>query len=74
MRILRLAVAAHAQDAVKIGWPSSPTGPLSSAAVAEINRAGGILGHPVEMLTRGTAGDPVRAVKLAQQLVFSDKM
>ena len=79
-----IAAAAHAQDTVKIGWLSSLTGPLSSAAiaenqgvvfaVAEINKAGGILGHPVELLTRDTAGDPVKAVNLAQQLVFSDKV
>jgi branched-chain amino acid transport system substrate-binding protein len=78
------APAAHAQDPVKIGWLSSLTGPLSSAAiaenqgvvfaVAEINKAGGILGHPVELLTRDTAGDPVKAVNLAQQLAFSDKV
>ncbi len=79
-----IAAAAHAQEAVKIGWLSSLTGPLSSAAiaenqgvvfaVAEINKAGGILGRPVELLTRDTAGDPVKAVNLAQQLVFSDKV
>ncbi len=75
---------ARAQDTVKIGWLSSLTGPLSSAAIAEnqgvvfavdeINKAGGILGRRVELLTRDTAGDPVKAVNLAQQLVFSDKV
>jgi branched-chain amino acid transport system substrate-binding protein len=79
-----LAGAAHAQETVKIGWLSSLTGPLSSAAIAEnqgvvfavdeINRAGGILGRKVELLTRDTAGDPVKAVNMAQQLVFSDKV
>lgn len=74
---------ALAQGTVKIGWLSSLTGPLSSAAIAEnqgvvfavneINKAGGILGHKVELLTRDTAGDPVKAVNFAQQLVFADK-
>ena len=75
--------SALAQDTVRVGWLSSLTGPLSSAAIAEnqgvvfaveeINKAGGILGHKVELLTRDTAGDPVKAVNLAQQLVFADK-
>ena len=69
---------------VKIGWLSSLTGPLSSAAIAEnqgvqlaveeINKAGGILGKPIELLTRDTAGDPTKAVNYAQQLAFSDKV
>jgi branched-chain amino acid transport system substrate-binding protein len=79
-----LARGAHAEDTIKIGWLSSLTGPLSSAAIAEnqgvtfavdeINKAGGILGRKVELLTRDTAGDPTKAVNLAQQLVFSDKV
>ena len=78
-----LPFAARAQDTVRIGWLSSLTGPLSSAAIAEnqgvtfaveeINRNGGILGRKVELLTRDTAGDPVKALNLAQQLVFADK-
>lgn len=75
---------ATAQETVKVGWLSSLTGPLSSAAIAEnqgvvfavdeMNKAGGILGRKVELLTRDTAGDPVKAVNLAQQLVFADKV
>ena len=71
-------------ESVKIGWLSSLTGPLSSAAIAEnqgvqlavdeINKAGGILGRPIELLTRDTAGDPTKAVNFAQQLAFSDKV
>jgi len=69
---------------VKIGWLSSLTGPLSSAAIAEnqgvqfavdeINKSGGILGKQIELLTRDTAGDPTKAVNFAQQLAFSDKV
>ena len=75
--------SAHAQT-IKIGWLSSLTGPLSSAAIAEnqgvqlaveeINAAGGILGQKIELLTRDTAGDPTKAVNFAQQLAFSDKV
>ena len=78
------SAAAHADETVKIGWLSSLTGPLSSSAIAEnqgviyavdeINKAGGILGQKIELLTRDTAGDPVKAVNMAQQLVFSDKV
>ncbi len=81
-----LAVGADSAfaQAVKIGWLSSLTGPLSSAAIAEnqgvqfavdeINKAGGILGKQIELLTRDTAGDPTKAVNFAQQLAFSDKV
>jgi branched-chain amino acid transport system substrate-binding protein len=78
------SVSAFAQQPIKIGWLSSLTGPLSSAAIAEnmgvqlaveeINKAGGILGRPIELLTRDTAGDPTKAVNFAQQLAFSDKV
>ncbi len=78
-----LGSAAVAQP-IKIGWLSSLTGPLSSAALAEnegvqlaveeVNAAGGILGRKIELLTRDTAGDPTKAVNFAQQLAFSDKV
>ena len=77
--------ARAAEDTIKVGWLSSLTGPLSTAAIAEnqgvlfavdeINKkGGGILGHKVELLTRDTAGDPTKAVNLAKQLAFSDKV
>jgi branched-chain amino acid transport system substrate-binding protein len=69
---------------VKIAWLSSLTGPLSSAAIAEnqgvqfaveeINKAGGIDGRRIELLTRDTAGDPTKAVNFANQLVHSEKV
>jgi branched-chain amino acid transport system substrate-binding protein len=77
-------LAAHAQDTIKIGWLSSLTGALSSAALAEnqgvqfaideINAAGGINGRKLELLTRDTTGDPTKAVNLASQLIYSDKV
>ncbi len=83
--LITLGVA-HAQgkEPIKIGWLSSLTGPLSSAAIAEkkgvefavdeINKGGGILGRPVELLTRDTAGEPTKAVNFANQLIHSDKV
>lgn len=78
------AVSALAAEPIKVGWLSSLTGPLSSAALAEnegvkfaveeINRAGGINGRPIQLLTRDTAGDPTKAVNFAQQLAFSEKV
>jgi branched-chain amino acid transport system substrate-binding protein len=76
--------AAEAQATIKIGWLSSLTGPLSSAAIAEnqgvqfavdeINSAGGIGGRKLELITRDTAGDPTKAVNFAKQLIFTDKV
>jgi branched-chain amino acid transport system substrate-binding protein len=87
--LLALAVLAPTdadaqEEPIRIGWLSSLTGPLSSAAIAEnagvqfavneINEGGGVLGRPLELLTRDTAGDPTKAVNFAQQLVFSDEV
>ncbi|MDQ3260826.1 MAG: ABC transporter substrate-binding protein [Pseudomonadota bacterium] len=79
-----LASTSWAQTTIKIGWLSSLTGPLSSAAIAEnqgvqfavdeINAAGGIGGKKIELITRDTASDPTKAVNFAQQLAFSDKV
>ncbi len=84
LALASLAILAHAGDEIRIGWLSSLTGPLSSAAiaenqgvqlaVAEINAAGGINGRKLELLTRDTAGDPTKAVNFAQQLAFSEKV
>ena len=79
-----IANASWAQSTIKIGWLSSLTGPLSSAAIAEnqgvqfavdeINAAGGVAGKKIELITRDTASDPTKAVNFAQQLAFSDKV
>jgi len=69
---------------IKVGWLSSLTGPLSSAAIAEnagvrfavdeINKAGGIDGRMLELITRDTAGDPTKAVNFAKELAFNEKV
>ncbi|MFT3800919.1 MAG: ABC transporter substrate-binding protein [Burkholderiaceae bacterium] len=82
--LLMTGGAARAADPIRIGWLGSLSGALSAAAivinqgieygVAETNRAGGIDGRKLELLTRDTAGDPTKAVNLAQQLIFRDKV
>jgi branched-chain amino acid transport system substrate-binding protein len=79
-----VASTASAQSTIRIGWLSSLTGPLSSAAIAEnqgvqfaveeINAAGGVNGHKLELITRDTSGEPTKAVNLAKQLAFVDKV
>ena len=79
-----VALSAIAADPIRIGWLSSLTGPLSSAAVAEnqgvqfaveeINQAGGINGRKIELITYDTQGDPTKAVNFAQRLAFVDKV
>ena len=78
------ASSVFAQSPIRIGWLSSLTGPLSSAAIAEnqgvqfavdeINAAGGINGRKLELITRDTSGEPTKAVNLAKQLAFVDKV
>jgi branched-chain amino acid transport system substrate-binding protein len=75
---------AQAQEPIKLGWLSSLTGALSSAAIAEnqgvqfaveeINKAGGINGRRIELITRDTGGEPTKAVNFAQQLAFQEKV
>jgi branched-chain amino acid transport system substrate-binding protein len=88
-RLLALSLAfaasvASAQSPIRIGWLSSLTGPLSSAAIAEnqgvqfavdeINASGGVDGRKLELITRDTSGEPTKAVNLAKQLAFVDKV
>ena len=82
--LLLAASSVFAQSPIRIGWLSSLTGPLSSAAIAEnqgvqfavdeINAAGGINGRKLELITRDTSGEPTKAVNLAKQLAFVDKV
>ncbi len=82
--IVLASAAQAAPPPLRIGWLSSLTGALSSAAIAqnqgvqfavdEINAAGGIAGRKIELLTYDTAGDPTKAVNFAKKLVFEDKV
>ena len=79
-----LGRAAHAADTIRIGWLPSLTGPLSlnaigfdhgvRFAVEEVNKAGGLLGQKLELISRDTGGDPTKAVNLAQALLFSENV
>jgi len=78
------SLSCQKKEPLKIGWLSSLTGPLSTAAIAEnrgvefaveeINEAGGINGQKIEIVTRDTAGDPTKAVNFAKELIFVDKV
>jgi len=78
------SVSCQKKEPLKIGWLSSLTGPLSTAAIAEnrgvefaveeINNSGGVNGQKIEIVTRDTAGDPTKAVNFAKQLIFVDKV
>src|SRR6185295_10729420 len=84
LSFLFAASTASAQSPIRIGWLSSLTGPLSSAAIAEnqgvqfaveeINATGGVNGRKLELITRDTSGEPTKAVNLAKQLAFVDKV
>ncbi len=75
---------AASAEPVKIGWLPSLTGALATAAIGfdhgvrfgveEANKAGGIDGRPIELVSRDTGSDPTNAVNLAQQLVFTGKV
>ncbi len=72
------------KEPIRIGWLSSLTGPQSTSAVAEnkgvefaveeINKAGGINGRKIELVTRDTVSDPKTAVNFAKQLIFEEKV
>ncbi len=79
--IARRGQAASA-EVIKLGWLPSLTGALASAAIGfdhgvrfgveEANKAGGIAGRPIELVSRDTGSDPTKAVNFAQQLLFSE--
>ena len=74
-----LAAPAIAQnDPIKIGYLPALTGPCSSTgvginrgtqlAVEEINKAGGINGRKIELISRDTQSDPTKAVNAVAEL------
>ena len=75
---------ADAAEPIKIGELNSYTGPLSAftvpyrngwqLAVEEINAAGGVLGRPLEVVSRDDAGKPGNAVRFAQELVHREQV
>lgn len=69
---------------VKVGWLVALTGPNSSPGIGfdrgikyaaeEINKAGGIKGRKLEVITRDTQGDPTKAVNAALELINKEKV
>jgi len=73
-----------APQPIRIGVPGAFTGgsaPMGLSmrngirlAADEINRSGGLLGRPVELVERDDGGMPARGLKVAQQLLAQDRV
>ena len=75
-----LAAPAIAQNKpIRLGWIAAVTGIFATnaqaqdwgfrMAVQDINEAGGIDGHKLEVVMRDSAADPAKAVSFAKELV-----
>ncbi|MBU5613939.1 ABC transporter substrate-binding protein [Geomonas azotofigens] len=82
--LLCLSTAALAAPPIKIGALFAVTGPASflgeperntaQMVVDEINKAGGVKGRKLELITYDTGGDATKAVQLANKLVKNDQV
>ncbi|GFO63302.1 ABC transporter substrate-binding protein [Geomonas paludis] len=82
--LLCLSTAALAAQPIKIGALFAVTGPASflgeperntaQMVVDEINKAGGVKGRKLELITYDTGGDATKAVQLANKLVKNDQV
>src|SRR5436189_5386572 len=78
------APAIAANEPIKVGYLPALTGPSSSTgvginrgtqlAIEEINKAGGIYGRQIELITRDTQSDPTKAVNGAAELTRGAKV
>ncbi len=69
---------------VKIGWLAALTGPNSTPGIGQdrgiryaadqINKAGGVMGRKIEIVSRDTQGDPTKAVNAALEVINNDKV
>lgn len=81
---LACSLAVAAVQPIRIGVPGAFTGgsaPMGLSmrngirlAAAEINRSGGLLGRPIELVERDDAGLPARGLKVAQQLLTQERV
>lgn len=79
-----LSAAAFAAPPIKIGALFAVTGPASflgepernsaQMVVDEVNKAGGVKGRKLELITYDTGGDATKAVQLANKLVKNDNV
>ena len=77
-------IKARGETPVKIGFIDPITGSLSALAVSEVegakwtdeqmNKSGGILGRPVELLVEDSANDTGTGVQKAHKLIERDKV
>ena len=78
------AIAAYAADPIKIGVSGPYTGGSSSMgvsmrdgvrlAVDEINKAGGVLGRPLQVVERDDEAKNERGVQIAQEMIEKEKV
>jgi branched-chain amino acid transport system substrate-binding protein len=78
------AQAADQKQPIKIGAMFALSGPaahigtptklVAEMAVAEINKAGGINGRPLELIIGDTESDPAKAATIAKKFIHSDKV
>lgn len=69
---------------LKIGWLAALTGPNSTPGIGQdrgiryaadqINKAGGVMGRNIEIVSRDTQGDPTKAVNAALEVINNDKV
>jgi branched-chain amino acid transport system substrate-binding protein len=80
---LALSLHAFAADPIRIGDINSYSGQAAFTvpyrngahlAIEEMNAAGGVLGRPLELLSRDDNGKPEDALRVANELVFSSKV
>lgn len=81
---LLFSINAFAAAPIKIGALFAITGPAAflgepernsaKMVVEEINKAGGVKGHKLELIAYDTSGDATKAVQLATKLIKDDKV
>ena len=76
-----LTGGAEAKDVIKIGFMGNLASPasLSSRAAAqlavdEMNTAGGILGHKIELIIEDTKGEIPKCVEMGARLILRSKI
>lgn len=84
LAVLLTASLAVAAPTIKIGALFAVTGPAAflgeperntaQMVVDEINKAGGVKGHKLELVSYDTGGDATKAVQLATKLIKNDKV